>query len=132
MPVDCVPNPIGQDLVLVGPTLFLEIISNTGSDSVAGNLLAALAGKQNKRKIRILCSNGLQELKPVHLSHLVIRDDAVRRLVVELLQPLINTCGRPDGELFLTALKKRFRQVGEGGLVIDVDDGDLAVHNSLC
>jgi len=44
---------------VTGTTLFLEIVGDAGGDGVAGDSLAALAGEQNKREVRIFISDGL-------------------------------------------------------------------------
>jgi len=118
-------DPVGQQLVLLGAGLLLKIVGHTGGDSIAGDFLAAFAGKENKQEVRMLLPNGPQELEPTHIRHIVIRDDAIRRAVGDLLQPLVGAGRSLNGEPVAFSLENCPSQVSERRVVVDVEKVNL-------
>jgi hypothetical protein len=73
----CVGDSVREHRVLVGAALFLQIIGDSGRDSVACDLLGAFASVQNKWKRPVFLADGFEELDAVPLGHIVVGDDTV-------------------------------------------------------
>lgn len=108
--------------------LSLEIVSDAGSNNLAGDSLATLASKENKREVRILLPNSLQEFEPIHAGHVVVRNNAIRRAMANESSSLVGIGRRLDSEVVVFVLENRPRQLHKRELVADVRDGGQVSH----
>ncbi len=84
-PFDSVVNPVGQDSILAGAGLFLQVVRDAGRDRVAGDGFTTLARVEDERQAGRPLAHRFEKLKSVHAGHLVVAHDAVDLLVGESL-----------------------------------------------
>jgi len=118
--VDRVPNPVGEDGVLTGAPVLLEVVGHARRDSLARNLLVSLPGKEDKREVGVILADGVQKRQPVPAGHVVVADDAVHVVRVEIVDPRGGARRRPDSERVVLSFQKRRREVDELRVVVNV------------
>jgi hypothetical protein len=75
----------------------------------------------------VLLAHAPEELDTVFSGHVVIRDDTVRRAVVDPLEALVGACRCLDGESVVFAFEEGSRHFPKVRLIVDVENA----HNSL-
>ncbi len=126
--VDRCVDAVGQQFVLLGTDGLLQVVRHSRRDSVAGDLLASLPGKQDKREVGVVGPNGLQEGETGLAGHVEVGDDAVELLRRQALPPLGRVRRRRHRNPVVLPLQELRRQLPEIRVVVDVEDPDRAIH----
>jgi hypothetical protein len=101
------------------------VVGDAHRDGVAGDLLGSPPRKEDERQVVVLLADLTEELEAGHAGHLVVGHDAVVRPPGDALERV--ACARfgVDREPIVLAFEEGRREVGEVGLVVDVEHPDL-------
>lgn len=113
---------------MLGSGLLLQIICRSFNNGIAGHRFAPLAGKEDERTVRVFLADRLQELQAVHAGHLIVRDDAVDRLVGESFETVGRTRFRHGIDPLVLTFEKLRGHLREVRLVTYVKDADRVSH----
>jgi hypothetical protein len=125
VPLDGVLDPVGEQFVPFG-TALPQVVGRPSPQGLAGDFLAALAGKEDEREVGTLLADGGEESDAVGAGHVVVADDAVD--AVESVQRLPGIGRRLDLDVVALALEVGRGQLHELRLVVDVEHPDRPVH----
>lgn len=118
---DDVGDAVGQQFELLGSAHLLEVLGDACGDGLAGDLLAAPSSEQDEWEIAVALPDRLQELDAVHPRHLVVAHDAVDSPRSEAFEPRTRGMLAHDCDVVGDALQVGRRQVGDAGIVVDVE-----------
>ncbi len=122
--LDGVRNGIGQHGILIRPRLFLEVLGDSCRNCVTRNFLGAFSGEQDEREIGKFVSNLFEKFDAITAGHIVIGDDAVERLLGEMVQTVAGAVRLHNLESIICTLEENADHLREVGLVIDVEDAE--------
>jgi len=122
--LDGVLHAVGEDGVLVGAGLFLEVVGDARRNRVAGDLLGALSGEEDERQVGVVLPDGFEELDAVAAGHVVVGDHAVDAVLGEVVEGVRGVGHRSDVEAAVDAFEVRAGEVPERAVVVHVQDAN--------
>jgi len=125
--IDGIGDAVRQQSVLFGAGLLLEVVGHPGRHRLAGDRLASLSGEEDERDVGVSPADRLEELQAVHPRHVVVRDDAVERLVGEPVERGRRLRLGRDRQPRVLPLEEPRGHLGHVGVVVDVEYADGAI-----
>jgi len=89
---------------------------------LGGRRRTTLSSKQDERKVRVLISDGFEELDTVPSRHVMVRDDAIECSAVETVETVVSTRTRLDIESVVISLEIRSSQLRKTRVVVYVEN----------